>query len=128
MINVEDNFKFGKTDLLCKCCHNEVESQHHLLSCPILKDISLVADLPAYEDLFSEDADKIEKIGNILIQKYEKFKKFTPSAPSPLRIRLKTMMTMSELPLENIVIVYITVYPVELEFNIYITVITPNFL
>ena len=118
MINVKDNFKFGKTDLLCKCCHNEVESQHHLLSCPILKDISLVADLPAYEDLFSEDADKIEKIGNILIQKYEKFKKFTPSAPSPLRIRLKTMMTMSELPLENIVIVYITVYPVELEFNI----------
>ena len=41
------------------------------------------ADLPAYEDLFSDDADKIEKIGNILIQKYEKFK-FTPSAHSAI--------------------------------------------
>ena len=58
MIDVKDNFKFGKTELLCKCCHNEVVSQHHLLNCPMLKDSSLVADLPAYED-----ADKIEKIG-----------------------------------------------------------------
>ena len=84
MIDVKDNFKFGKTELLCKCCHNEVESQHHLLNCPMLQDSSLVADLPAYEDLFSEDADKIEKIGKILIEKYEKFKKFTPSAHSAI--------------------------------------------
>ena len=50
----------------------------------MLQDSSLVADLPAYEDLFSEDADKIEKIGKILIEKYEKFKKFTPSAHSAI--------------------------------------------
>ena len=50
----------------------------------MLQDSSLVADLPAYEDLFSEDADKIETIGKILIEKYEKFKKFTPSAHSAI--------------------------------------------
>ena len=50
----------------------------------MLKDSGLAADLPTYEDLFSNDADKIEKIGNILIQKYEKFKKFTPSAHSAI--------------------------------------------
>ena len=80
MIEVADNFKTGKQDLLCKCCRKENETQQHLLYCDALLDNGLVADFPMYEDLYSEEADKIETISHILIDKYEKFKKFTPSA------------------------------------------------
>ena len=86
MLEVADNFKTGKEDLLCKCCKKQSENQQHLLYCDALLDNDLVADLPMYEDLFSQDADKIENISNILINKYEKFKKFTPSAHNAITI------------------------------------------
>ena len=86
MLEVADNFKTGKNDLLCKCCKKQIETQKHLLFCEKLMDNGLVADLPMYEDLFSQDADKIENISNILINKYEKFKKFTPSAHNAITI------------------------------------------
>ena len=79
MIEVADNFKTGKQDLLCKCCRKENETQQHLLYCDALLDNGLVADLPMYEDLYSEEADRIENISNILIDKFKKFKKSTPN-------------------------------------------------
>ena len=33
MLEVADNFKTGKNDLLCKCCKNQIETQKHLLFC-----------------------------------------------------------------------------------------------
>ena len=86
MLEVADNFKTGKNDLLCKCCKKQIETQKHLLYCEKLMDNGLVADLPMYEDLFSQDADKIEMISHILVNKYEKFKKFTPSAHNAITI------------------------------------------
>ena len=80
MIQMKDNYKNGKEDLLCKCCQKQAESQQHLLNCEKLNDNSLVADLHRYEDLYLEDADKVEAIGHILTEKFEKFKKFNPSA------------------------------------------------
>ena len=80
MIQVKDNFKNGKDDLLCKCCQKQIETQQHLLSCEKLMDNSVVADLHRYEDLYLEDADKVEKIGHILAEKFNKFKKLNPSA------------------------------------------------
>ena len=80
MLNVRDNFKSGKEDVLCKCCQKEIESQIHLLSCEKLMDNSLVTNLHRYEDLFLEDADKVEAIGHILAEKFELFKKYNPSA------------------------------------------------
>ena len=80
MLEVADNFKSGKDNRLCRCCRKHSETQKHLLYCESLLDNGLVADLPMYEDLYSEEADKIETISHILINKYEKFKKFTPSA------------------------------------------------
>ena len=86
MLEVADNFKSGKDNRLCRCCRKHSETQKHLLYCESLLDNGLVADLPMYEDLFSQDADKIENISNILINKYEKFKKFTPSAHNAITI------------------------------------------
>ena len=80
MLEVADNFKSGKDNLLCRCCKKHSETQKHILYCESLLDNGLVADLPMYEDLHSEEADKIEIISQILSDKYEKFKKFTPSA------------------------------------------------
>ena len=59
---------------------SQVESQQHLLNCEKLNDNSLVADLHRYEDLYLEDADKVEAIGHILTEKFDQFKKFNPSA------------------------------------------------
>ena len=86
MLEVADNFKSGKDNLLCRCCRKHSETQKHLLYCESLLDNGLVADLPMYEDLYSEEADRIENISNILIDKFEKFKKFTPSAHNAITI------------------------------------------
>ena len=58
----------------------EEESQEHLLSCPELRDGSLVTPDISYEDIFGEDTDRIATITRILKTKVEKLKR--PSAPS----------------------------------------------
>ena len=72
MLDVKANFKAGKTDLTCRKCLVEEETQKHLLECPDLKDNSIVTEfnIPDYEDLFSTDCEKVEVIGRILLQKF----------------------------------------------------------
>ena len=72
MLDVKANFKTGKTNLRCRKCLKEEETQRHLLECSELMDNSVMigSNIPKYEDLFSTDLDKVEVIGKILLQKY----------------------------------------------------------
>ena len=70
MLDVKANFKTGKTDLNCRLCLIEEETQRHLLNCSELKDSSLVtgSTVPEYDDLFSTECEKVEAIGRVLLQ------------------------------------------------------------
>ena len=72
MLDVKANFKVGKTNLRCRKCLKEEETQRHLLECSELMDNSVMigSSNPKYEDLFSTDLDKVEVIGRILLQKF----------------------------------------------------------
>ena len=72
MLDVKANFKVGKTNLRCRKCLKEEETQRHLLECSELMDNSVMigSSKPKYEDLFSTDLDKVEVIGRILLQKF----------------------------------------------------------
>ena len=76
MLDLKGNFKSGLSDTKCRKCHTEEENQKHLLECPQLSDNGLVAECPAYDDLFGA---KPAIIGKILKRKFEIFK--TPCAP-----------------------------------------------
>ena len=53
MLDVNCNFKNGKSSLLCRKCLSEDEKQKHLLSCKSLNDNSLINSyyIPSYEDI-----------------------------------------------------------------------------
>ena len=72
MLDVKANFKAGKTNLRCRKCLKEEETQRHLLKCSELMDNSVMigSNIPKYEYLFSTDLDKVEVIEKILLQKF----------------------------------------------------------
>ena len=71
MINVKCNYKTGQTDLKCRKCISEDEDQEHLLNCPALVDNSVVSgEMPSYQDLFSNNTEKVIKISYILQSKF----------------------------------------------------------
>ena len=76
MLDLKANFKTGQSDLICSKCLKAEENQKHLLVCPSLADNSIMntSYLPQYEDLFSDEAVKIENIGKILMTKFNLFK------------------------------------------------------
>ena len=57
MLDVKANFKAGKTNLRCRKCLKEEETQRHLLECSELMDNSVMigSNIPKYEDLFSTE-------------------------------------------------------------------------
>ena len=73
MLDLKANFKVGKTDLRCRKCLMDEETQRHLLECSELNnnDVVIGSNIPKYEDLFSTELDKVEVIGRILLQKYQ---------------------------------------------------------
>ena len=64
MIDVHANFKIGKTDILCRKCQSEDETQQHILVCKALSDncVLVISHIPEYEDLNSENPIKIANI------------------------------------------------------------------
>ena len=80
MLDVNCNFKIGKSTLLCRKCGIENESQKHILSCKALQDNSLIDSdyAPSYEDIFGSNIDKIELIGKILMNKFKQLKSDNP--------------------------------------------------
>ena len=63
MIDVKCNFKTGKTDLSCRKCKKEPESQQHILDCPEL--LKKPSDMD-YLDLFGKNLDKLISVGKHL--------------------------------------------------------------
>ena len=80
LLDLKAYFRSSQMDTLCRKCLTEEESQEHLLSCPELRDGSLVTPDISYEDIFGEDTDRIATITRILKTKVDKLKR--PSAPS----------------------------------------------
>ena len=76
MIDLKGNFKNGQTDLKCRKCEREEESQLHLLECEALNDDSLVVSTPSYQDLFGMEP---AETGKILQHKFKLL--LTPCAP-----------------------------------------------
>ena len=76
MLDLKGNFKIGQSDLMCRKCFTAEETQNHLLVCPSLTDNSILntSYLPQYEDLFSDETERIENIGKILMTKFNLFK------------------------------------------------------
>ena len=60
---------------MCRKCLQAEENQKHLLECPKLADNSILNTgyLPQYEDLYSDDTEKIQHIGKILMSKFKLF-------------------------------------------------------
>ena len=63
MVEVRCNFKTGKTDLSCRKCQKEPESQQHILECPEL--IKKPSDME-YMDLFGKNLDNLMAVGKQL--------------------------------------------------------------
>ena len=63
MLDVRCNFKTGKTDLTCRKCQKELESQQHILECPELLEKPSNID---YMDLFGKNLDKLIATGKHL--------------------------------------------------------------
>ena len=69
-IPVKCNFKIGLSDLKCRQCGTEDETQEHLMTCLALSDHSLThQNTPEYSDIFSDDPKKIRIVARILQSK-----------------------------------------------------------
>ena len=80
-IPVKCNFKFGQSDLKCRQCYNEDETQEHIMTCPALEDNTISpTNTPDYNELFSDDVKKITIIARIL---KSKFKMLINNVPKP---------------------------------------------
>ena len=84
MMDIRDNFKNGKSDLMCRACNVEVEDQPHLLQCTkLVENGEITQQIPKYPDLFGEDADKIAAVSRILQRKFNLLKSYNnQSAPN----------------------------------------------
>ena len=61
---------------MCTLCDEGEETQTHLLTCRTLLTNSVISSdtVPVYDDIYEEDASKVEPIGWILMEKYEAMK------------------------------------------------------
>ena len=76
MLQLKSNFKTGQENILCTLCEAEEESQTHLLSCKALSSYSVISSdrTPVYEDIYSEDANMVEAMGWILMERFDQWK------------------------------------------------------
>ena len=76
MLQLKANFKTGQENIMCTLCEAEEESQTHLLSCKALSSYSVISSdsTPVYEDIYSEDANKVEAMGWILMERFDLWK------------------------------------------------------
>ena len=72
-VQVKCNFKIGLSDLKCRQCGIEDETQDHIMTCAALVDNSLTnQNIPEYGEIFSDNPQKIAFIGRILQTKFKK--------------------------------------------------------
>ena len=68
----------GSKVILCTLCdETNEESQVHLLVCEAPAGTSIISsdkNFPVYEDIYVEDAARVESIGKIIMEKYDLLK------------------------------------------------------
>ena len=73
-IDVNCNKLRGQNNLKCRLGCDEEENQAHLLLCKGLAGSDIVKDVPNHDDIYVNDATKIETISKILQQKFKLLK------------------------------------------------------
>ena len=68
MFNVRNNFrnKYRQTDILCPLCKSTEDTQEHLFLCRVIKNSLQIDFSSVYQDIFSEDTDKLLAVGKDL--------------------------------------------------------------
>ena len=69
-LDLKNNFKQGKKDLMCRLCSGHIEDQQSLLTCPALNNVQNKLE---YSDLFSDRMEKLTLIAKVLKSKFEEF-------------------------------------------------------
>ena len=64
--SVKANYKNGNSDIKCRECDKFEENQPHLLICEELNKNLISKQTPVYEDIFSENFDKLKLTANKL--------------------------------------------------------------
>ena len=78
MLDLHCNFKIGKSDLLCRKCSTENETQKHIMICPAINenDLTVNNQIPTYENIYQEDTSKLELTTKILMKKFKQDRTF----------------------------------------------------
>jgi hypothetical protein len=82
MLDLRVNYKqmYKNEDLMCPLKCIQLDSQQHLLVCPKIESTLVsTSDSPVYEDLFSEEVNKVKNLANILEEKFRKRRSLTKS-------------------------------------------------
>ena len=74
MLNVKANYKNGNSDLKCRACNKFEENQPHLLVCEELSKSLISKENPVYEDIFSENFDRLKITASILETYFKKLR------------------------------------------------------
>jgi ferredoxin-thioredoxin reductase catalytic subunit len=73
MLDVSSNYPNKFSSKLCPVCRDgkSQDTQEHILSCPgLIKDNQLVKNLPKYDDLFSDNVDRIIEVASIIQERF----------------------------------------------------------
>ena len=71
MLDIRGNFKTGKTDINCRLGCDNVEDQIHIYYCDALEDEDS-EDTISYTDIYGSDLEKIRKVTQRLMQRFQK--------------------------------------------------------
>ena len=72
MLNIIANYKNKNSDLKCRACNKFKENQPHLLICVGLNENLISKQIPVYEDIFSENFEKLKLTASILETSFKK--------------------------------------------------------
>ena len=73
MLDLNCNFKIGKSDLLRRKCSKENETQKHIMFCTAINenDLTVNNQIPTYENIYQGDTSKLELTTKILMKKFK---------------------------------------------------------
>ena len=80
-LDLKNNFKQGKQDLMCRLCQGHIEDQQNLLTCSVLNNVKAPVQAD-YRDIFSDRMDKLLVITKLLKAKFEEFNFHVNRQPS----------------------------------------------
>ena len=74
MLDIKGNFKVGQSDLKCRQCCKDEETQDHILTCSILNENSAlpVSDSIVYQDINGTNINKMTRVSKILMENLKK--------------------------------------------------------